>query len=740
MTIARKLWLGFGVLIGIFVLACLVVFFIERSVNRALDETIRVEGPTRAASYEMEINATEMARDVQDYLATGDARYRERFEDNRADFERFKARYDALVDTEKGEEHGDRIEALYQEYTALGGVLTAGGPSSAQDGAAGSDRRRFLELQAELDRIFDEEVQPWTAQQLEDSERVAEDAIRGVYLTLAILLIGGLFVGVLAAYLINRGIISSVRGLREGAERVGRGDLSHRIELGTTDELGTVAVAFNGMLDRRQEAEGALQESERRFATLLSNAPIMVYRCANEPGWPFEFVSDYVSELTGHPAVDFLEDGLRYESLIVEEDRERVWDEVQAALVARERFRIRYSIRRKDGATRQVEEYGQGIFDEDGGVLAIEGLVADVTERERADEKLREAEARYRTVVEQIPAITYTQDVDHNGAITYVSPQVERVLGVTPGEYVSDHGLWYRLIHPEDRGRVLAEDERTDETGEPFKVEYRILRRDDRVVWVRDEAVLVRDEEGTPLFWQGFMVNITEEREAERRLREADVRYRSLVENIPAVIYTQQPGEPSVTTYVSPQIEAMQGYTPQETMDDPEHWTKTLHPDDLERVLAEDERTNKTGEPFAAEYRQFAKDGRVVWVRDEAVLVRDEEGTPLYWQGVLLDITERKRAEEAVKENEKRFRQLFDQSVDALIIHDASGNIVDCNAEACRALGYEREELLNLRIRDISADLIDPKARRPEEGPTLWERALSGEPGKVAGVHHGLHR
>jgi PAS domain S-box-containing protein len=126
-------------------------------------------------------------------------------------------------------------------------------------------------------------------------------------------------------------------------------------------------------------------------------------------------------------------------------------------------------------------------------------------------------------------------------------------------------------------------------------------------------------------------------------------------------------------------------------------------------------------------------------VRDEAVLVRDEAGTPLYWQGVLLDTTERKRAEEAVQENEKRFRQLFDQSVDALIIHDASGNIVDCNAEACRALGYKREELLTLRIKDISADLMTPKEKRSAEGPTLWQRALSGEPGKVAGIHRGEH-
>jgi PAS domain S-box-containing protein len=120
--------------------------------------------------------------------------------------------------------------------------------------------------------------------------------------------------------------------------------------------------------------------------------------------------------------------------------------------------------------------------------------------------------------------------------------------------------------------------------------------------------------------------------------------------------------------------------------------------------------------------------------------VRDEEGTPLYWQGVLLDITERKAAEEAVKENEKRFRQLFNQSVDALFVHDASGNIEDCNAEACRALGYNREELLSLRIKDLATKQISEEEKSSRTGPTLWERALSGEPGKVAGIHIGEHR
>ena len=212
-------------------------------------------------------------------------------------------------------------------------------------------------------------------EQATESQRTAREDTQAAVRreTVLAILLGALAVlTVLGAVLyVRRGVVFPLQRLREGARKVGEGDLGHRIDLRPRDELGAVAVAFNEMFDSRQEAEGALQESERRFATLLSNAPTMVYRCANKPGWPFEFVSAYVHELTGHPAADFLENGLQYESLIVERDRERVWDEVQAALAARQRFRISYSVRHRDGTTRQVEEYGQGIFDEDGDVLAI---------------------------------------------------------------------------------------------------------------------------------------------------------------------------------------------------------------------------------------------------------------------------------------------------------------------------------------------------------------------------------
>ena len=103
MTIARKLWLGFGALLLIFLLASLVIFLSERSISAALEEITGVEEPARAASFEMEINAVEMSRDVLDYLETGDGQYRELFENDSEDFERFESQYADLADTQREE-------------------------------------------------------------------------------------------------------------------------------------------------------------------------------------------------------------------------------------------------------------------------------------------------------------------------------------------------------------------------------------------------------------------------------------------------------------------------------------------------------------------------------------------------------------------------------------------------------------------------------------------------------------
>jgi PAS domain S-box-containing protein len=145
----------------------------------------------------------------------------------------------------------------------------------------------------------------------------------------------------------------------------------------------------------------------------------------------------------------------------------------------------------------------------------------------------------YRALVEQIPAVTYTQEpkAGHHFASLYLSPQAERMLGYALEEFASDPGLWVRLIHPDDREWVLAEDARTDETGEPFRMEFRQFARDGRVVWVRDEAVLVRDEEDNPSYWLGFQYDITKRKRSEEARKESELRLRTVISNVPVVLF-----------------------------------------------------------------------------------------------------------------------------------------------------------------------------------------------------------
>ena len=127
--------------------------------------------------------------------------------------------------------------------------------------------------------------------------------------------------------------------------------------------------------------------------------------------------------------------------------------------------------------------------------------------------------------------------------------------------------------------------------------------------------------------------------------QEAELPYRSLVERVPAVVYIDPVGpEPTSPTYVSPFVEQLLGYSAEVATGDPEWWARALHPDDRERVLAEWTKSDATGEPYAGEYRLIAADGRTVWIRDEAVLLRDDAGDPVHWQGVMLDITDAKQA------------------------------------------------------------------------------------------------
>jgi PAS domain S-box-containing protein len=191
-------------------------------------------------------------------------------------------------------------------------------------------------------------------------------------------------------------------------------------------------------------------------------------------------------------------------------------------------------------------------------------------------------------------------------------------------------------------------------------------------------------------------------KELEAYSSEAETRYRTLMEQIPAITYVQEPLEstnPKAVTYVSPQYETILGYPPESQMIDEEHWLSTVHPEDRERVLAEEARTDQTGEPFRVEYRVIAGDGRVVWVRDEATLVRGEEGQPLYWLGVQYDVTEQKReAQERERiEQELRIARLIQQTLLPKALPELPGYDIAAYYQPAREVGGDFYDFLHLQ-------------------------------------------
>jgi PAS domain S-box-containing protein len=185
-----------------------------------------------------------------------------------------------------------------------------------------------------------------------------------------------------------------------------------------------------------------------------------------------------------------------------------------------------------------------------------------------------------------------------------------------------------------------------------YEREKRYVHKLGHAVWVHMNVALVRSEDGSPLHFISQIQDITERKLAqealelsERRLAEAEERYRTLVEQLPLVTFVRTLDLWQPNIFVSSQVGPMLGYSAEEWETDPDLLATVLHPDDRELVLEKARRVRETGEPFRAEYRYIARDGRVVWVIDETHLVRDEQGTPLYVQGFLVDITERKLAE-----------------------------------------------------------------------------------------------
>jgi len=340
-------------------------------------------------------------------------------------------------------------------------------------------------------------------------------------------------------------------------------------------------------------------------------------------------------------------------------------------------------------------------FDAEGTSAVIEQAIRNATrEREsRARRQLKEVQAaaqkRLARLLSSSPAVIYSFKATGDFGPTFVSDNIIGVFGYAPAEYLEDPSFWRDRVHRDDLARVEEAISRFFHNG-VHTVEYRFRRKDGSYCWVNDEQHLIRGVDGKPLEIVGSWSDITARKAAEEAKAAAHARLSQLLASSPAVIYSYKATGDFAPTFVSQNIRDWLGYEPREYLEDAEFWRRCVHPDDLAAVEAESVHLFKKGH-HTTEYRFLKQDGSYCWVNDKQRLIHDEIGQPTEVVGSWSDITERKRAEEAVAAARARVEHLLASSPAVIYSFNATGDYAPTfiSRNVKELLGYDREEYLD---------------------------------------------
>ncbi|MFH0953731.1 MAG: PAS domain S-box protein [Verrucomicrobiota bacterium] len=258
------------------------------------------------------------------------------------------------------------------------------------------------------------------------------------------------------------------------------------------------------------QANADLRESERALTALISNLPGMVYRCANDPNWTMQFVSDGCKDVTGYEASELAQNrAVAYGDLVHPDDRDWLWNKCQASLQARTPCHNVYRIIARSGETRWVWERAAGIYAADGTLLSIEGFVQDITERKQVEEALRESEGRFRSYIEHAPVAVFVSD--RQSRFTDCNRAAAALLGY---DAATLKGMTALDLHPQEDRAVVQQAMETLARDGHVEGEFRMKRRDGRIIWVSLSVGSIGA--GAAL---GYCQDITERKRAEDEIR-----------------------------------------------------------------------------------------------------------------------------------------------------------------------------------------------------------------------------
>ncbi|MBK9306908.1 MAG: PAS domain S-box protein [Nitrospira sp.] len=310
------------------------------------------------------------------------------------------------------------------------------------------------------------------------------------------------------------GQLGSVMGRRSNGEEF---PIEAAISHIAVDKRAFYTVILRDITERKQ-VEEIIREGERKLATLVGNLPGFVYRCQNDRDWTFEYVSEGVCDLTGYTTAEYLVQRITsYGVNMHPDDRERVWQEVQAALEHHRPFEMTYRILTRLGEVKWVWERGEGIYTTDGSLNYVEGFVTDVTERKRAEQLLRQSEESYRRLIAFSP---YAILVNRGDRIVFANDQAIKLFGAVRAKEILDKSL-LDLIHPDHHAVVR---ERIHELLEGVQAvpvsEDKIVRLDGVSIDVEVSATRFTDEEGPAILI--MLRDVSERKRLQEQLRRTE--------------------------------------------------------------------------------------------------------------------------------------------------------------------------------------------------------------------------
>ena len=295
--------------------------------------------------------------------------------------------------------------------------------------------------------------------------------------------------------------------------------------------------------------------------------------------------------------------------------------------------------------------------------------------------------------------------MDAAGLYVYVSPVVAYVLGYAPEEIVG-RLHYHDLFPPAVRAQLADEIQSAIDQRRSFRdYENPLVAKDGRTVWVITSAIPQQAPDGSFAGYRGSDTDITERKKAELALRESEMQRRAINDNLPdGFIYQMDSGvngEDRRYTYLSQGIERLHGVTAEEAMRNPALVYRQIVAEDRPAVIAQEARALATMSPFQVITRVRIPSGEIRWRLFSSAPRRLSNGH-VVWDGIELDITERKQAEEALKRSEAKYRQLYEAMRDPYATTDLKGRLLECNPAFLNLLGYERDELLGRNFRDVT--------------------------------------